>query len=720
MQTSSENPCSTFDFLSHKPAELQNLDIYPHLKHNIVNTLQNCQDPLTENSYYCFNCKLSTCPKCNLNSHKDHFLIPRYPCLNFSNSFFNNIENKIISAINIKNLKNEFIVKIEKLFNNIITKCNEIKTIKINEINTIFDFINKNVNELETNFNIAKEKMITYFNNNNNFFNLSSENTDTENTIFLMNFELINLCDNKNKKVITCIQNLKENLEKEMNTLHSNSHQVLNSFNIFINKEQKKSFELRNQFDDFYWDVITRINVYNEHIISTRKSMFNTLCKTGSFQNLDNLITVLDSKNKKGIKYIFNQNCSNSKNNSPISSKQKVVNESESNSEIINGNSSFRKTPRNIKTKKRSQFGVMTPDKNNSNIHTLDSKGRNMTKIDKLKRCKSNPMMQCNIQQSPNGKQNCKNKNNLITLDSRTKQRFFSYAVLDIYNKYFSMRKDINTSDSNQKIFSSSKRRNFLLKELAKPIIGSSDILIYDQTTNRSKKIRTTLNKTDHGYSTFPNGVRHILINNNYLYITGGTDQDNKPISTALLYNLQLKTLIQLPNMCFVHSYHSMEYLENYDCFIVIGGEINPFCEIYDLYTKKWSRLPELGCPRANVSIYFDKNTSDVYALFGLEGKISKKRNYSNLIEVIELNDISCGWIKVDYYKRAMIDLKENYVEVYPFTKDKLLLRGIKAKNHKYINAFYDLYKNEIVNVSDKVAEQLRIEDNQFKISEKK
>ena len=524
MQTPSETP---FDFLVHKPAELQNLDIYPHLKHNIINTLQNCQDPLTENSYYCLNCKLSTCPKCNLNSHKNHFLIPRYPCLNFSHSFFANIENQISSAVDIKNMKSEFIFKIEKLFSNIIAKCNEIKAIKINEVNTIFDFIHKNVSELETNFSVTKEKMMTYFNNNNHFFNLSSENTDTENTIFLMNFELINLCDNKNRKAITCIQNLKENLDQEMNNLHSYSHQVLKAFNVFINKEQNKSFELRNQFDDFYWDVITRINVYNEHIMAARRSMFNTLCKTGSFQNLDNLITVLDSKNKKGIKYIFEQHCSHSQsNNSPIDCVQNALNGSET-YRMINGSCSSRKTPRKLKNKKHSQIAVMTPDRSNYNMRTLDSKGRNMNAIDKLKRCKSNPVMQCNMQQSPNSQHiNIKHKNNSITLDSRTKQRFFSYAVLDIYNKYFSMRKDISTPESNHKIFSSSKRRNFVLKELAKPIIGSSDILIYDQSTNRSKKIRTTLNKTEHGYSTFPNGVRHILINNNYLYITGGTDQE--------------------------------------------------------------------------------------------------------------------------------------------------------------------------------------------------
>ena len=48
-----------------------------------------------------------------------------------------------------------------------------------------------------------------------------------------------------------------------------------------------------------------------------------------------------------------------------------------------------------------------------------------------------------------------------------------------------------------------------------------------------------------------------------------------------------------------------------------------------------------------------------------MEGSITKKKNYSEIIEVLELNDISGGWIKVDYYKSAMIDLKENYVDIH-------------------------------------------------------
>ncbi len=35
----------------------------------------------------------------------------------------------------------------------------------------------------------------------------------------------------------------------------------------------------------------------------------------------------------------------------------------------------------------------------------------------------------------------------------------------------------------------------------------------------------------------------------------------------------------------YPHSYHTLEYLENYVCKVLIGGELKTVCEIFDIYS---------------------------------------------------------------------------------------------------------------------------------------
>ena len=61
------------------------------------------------------------------------------------------------------------------------------------------------------------------------------------------------------------------------------------------------------------------------------------------------------------------------------------------------------------------------------------------------------------------------------------------------------------------------------------------------------------LNKEEHGYIFFPEGCRHILLNDN-LFITGGTDMYGMPINIVLEYNLQNNHISQLNNLVDNHS----------------------------------------------------------------------------------------------------------------------------------------------------------------------
>ena len=63
----------------------------------------------------------------------------------------------------------------------------------------------------------------------------------------------------------------------------------------------------------------------------------------------------------------------------------------------------------------------------------------------------------------------------------------------------------------------------------------------------------------------FPDGCRHLLIDSD-LYITGGTDNCGYPINIVLMYNVSIGEMSRITNLNDNHSYHSIEYLENYYC----------------------------------------------------------------------------------------------------------------------------------------------------------
>ena len=287
--------------------------------------------------------------------------------------------------------------------------------------------------------------------------------------------------------------------------------------------------------------------------------------------------------------------------------------------------------------------------------------------------------------------------------------------MIDLYSKLFSS-KPRKSFDSNSRVFADYNMRYNKLKEFVKPIKGTNEILIYDPQLNISNKHKVILDKETIGYDKFPEGNRHICINNK-LYITGGVDSLGTSISISLIYDVEKGIIKRINNMIVPHSYHSIEYLENYDCFIIVGGKDNNVCEIFDLFTNKWNKLPDLCSPRANTNLYFDSFSSDVYAMFGMEGPITNLiNNNCEIIEVLELNDINSGWIKIDYYKSSNVDLKQTLVTVVPFTRDKLLIfGGKKSRVNKHLYALFLMNKNELIKADEKILEEIKREEKKIK-----
>ena len=186
---------------------------YLFYEENIIHSEKNCKELINENSYYCLTCKHSVCSICGIEEHKNHFLIQRKNCLNYDTSFFNEISKLIEDSFLIEKKKDGIKKCICDSIEKIKLNLDYLKENKMNEIDKLFNQIYFSLNEIKKFYLNARETIENYYSKNKNFFNIilnnENGNIDLENTIFLMNFEIMNLCDNKNLDVLENINLIK-------------------------------------------------------------------------------------------------------------------------------------------------------------------------------------------------------------------------------------------------------------------------------------------------------------------------------------------------------------------------------------------------------------------------------------------------------------------------------------------------------------------------------
>ena len=813
---------------SSKPDELKNFDAVSHFKENIIHFYKNCSEPIKDYSYYCFTCKHSVCNECGLYEHKEHLLIQRDNCLNYDNSFFNDISKIIEDGLNLDSKKSQIKKDISKSISQLKEQLDIIEKDKLKEIDSIFKEIKANYESLKENYLKTKECIENYYKKNKKFFNIkikktkqaesenqnilkknaedkninssnknlnkptfinyfnindndTGPNRDYENTVFLMNFELMNLCDNKNLQISEISNNINSKIANMSQLIENNTNEFIESL-----KKNYLSFdsEIIQKFDDFYWDIKVRCEKYNEHVVQFQNLIYDIYRRNGCLDKLKDLLSLFDSKNNKGKDVLFNQQFF-IKMNDLSSLNTDVVKNMAKKLYISNGK---------IRTTSKGRFVSKTKltsisEKKEENKKPLSkplSPDRSENETES-KKPMTNNLMKNNL-----GTNQIPKRENII-LNQRLIQRFYAYSVLDFYSKYFKIHFDPQTADYDEEnniylnkdnfdnnnnpldkgknlgkniqrgkssgknkinnknvdiknvksgdmassgksiiekngklshrgnirtvsLLSNYSERYTELKEKVKPIIKTNYIQLFDPATTKITKIKVPLTKEEHGYTTFPDGCRHLLIDSD-LYITGGTDNCGYPINIVLLYNLEIGELTRLTNLNDNHSYHSVEYLENFDSIILIGGENSSSCEIMDLDSKKWTKLPSLNYPRANANIYYNNITSDLFVLFGMEGEMNSKTRNTDVIEVLELSDIMGGWMMVDYYKSVGLDLKGNYCITLPFTRDKLLVYGGSSARslEKRLFALFDMIKNECIKVDSDTMDLIKREENKIR-----
>ena len=840
-----------------KPNDLKNFDAVTHLRQNIIRFDKNCSEPIKDFSYYCFSCKHSVCNECGVYDHKEHLLIQRDNCLNYDNSFFNEISKVIEKGINIDIEKKQIKENITKSIKDVKEQLDILEKEKLKEIDSIFNEIKNNYINLKENYLKTKEIIENYYIINKNFFNIHIKITDKENnnelqnnnnnnkksheenpyltylndneigpnrdmdnTIFLMNFELMNLCDNKNLIILDISNDINNKITNLSNIIEQKTNSIISQIkNDYLNFGENG---IISKFDDFYWDVKIRCEKYNEHITQFKNTIYDIYKRNLSFDKLKDFLSLFDSKNHKGKDLLFNQqffikmNGLSSLKNDQAKNLSKNLYKSHGKIRSTLKKNFFRQTSQNSSLKSKENKTNEKMKMSNNLIHKgIDKYSNKCTNNNEskngIKRSNSNLFGKNKSLIDSNYSSLIIDKENII-LDQRVLQRFFAYSILDFYCKYFKIinleddnncdsydihniynrdikdddgtklkrkntdskkinknrsvklnrnserkfkkiindniyninniksikDKEFNSNNSNlferndnihnikinrnktyiksSSLISYYSERYMQLKEKVKPIIGTNYVQFFEPMTNRIIKMQLPLSKEMHGYTVFPEGCRHILIDSE-LFITGGSDNCGYPINIVLMLNIEIGELTRLSNLNDNHSYHSMEYLENFDSIVLIGGKNSSSCEIMDIDSKKWVKLPSLNYARANSNIYYNNVTSDLFVLFGMEGEMNGKAQNTDVIEVLELNDIIGGWMKVEYYKSVNFDMKNQYCVTLPFTRDKLIVYGgTTARSiEKGIFALFDMIKNEIIKVDSQTMDLIKLEENKIR-----
>ena len=300
-----------------------------------------------------------------------------------------------------------------------------------------------------------------------------------------------------------------------------------------------------------------------------------------------------------------------------------------------------------------------------------------------------------------------KTKNDVI-LNNPILNRNFTHVMTDLYDQYFRIPTiELQSSHADLKFKGLNDRGEEDITNICKVIEGTNQIMIYDRKLKKIIKKKLKLLKNPHGYTKFPLGCRSVLVGEK-LYITGGKDEFMQ-YAVCLIYDKKTEKIKRIMDMRNPRCYHTMVFNDVFETMMVVGGEHNFTVEIFDPLTNRWQELPELNIPRAIPLFYFDEGRGNMYAFFGVEGDYQKPI-YTDSIEILDLTEISQGWMKINYNNKARMDLK-CFLNIYPLNDFLMLIYGgLESRQLKRDACIYNLVKAEMTKIDKNLLEELRNE----------
>ena len=642
-------------------SEAVKLDIFQHMRIGVKNKDMNCIcENNLESLYYCVPCKVSCCPKCSLQDHSTHLLIQKEKYflkpkqLDASFGSIENILEKHELYKNIEGKRKELINEVEMTCQKIIDLANEWKEKKYKETNELFDELKNNIKDINLKKQDAKKLLNTFGSKHFNFFGVRDKNKDPFNTIFLINYDLLNipyLWSEQMTKLGNEIEgNMLDYKTREENVNKENVRQIKEI--LFLSDDEDplthekidEKFlplvKLKVQINDLNADKLKeidkRIQRFSKGIDGFKNSVMNSIKKHGNYKELARENNVYEHRKVKGADNLFSQ--------------------------------------RKMDNLSKGDENYLLPD------HPIKSK-------------------------------------NDIILNNPILNRNFTHVMTDLYDQYFRIPTiELQSSHADLKFKASELNGGngeFDISKVCKVIEGTNMIQIYDKKIKKIIKKKLKLLKNPHGYTKFPLGCRYILVGEK-LYITGGKDEFME-YPVCLIYDKKTEKIKRIMDMRNPRSYHTMVFNDIFETLMVVGGEHNYTVEIFDPLSNRWQELPELNIPRAIPLFYFDEGRGNMYVLFGVEGDYQKPL-YTDSVEILDLTEISQGWMKINYNNKARMDLK-CFLNLYPLNDFLMLIYGgLESRQSKRNACVFNLIKAEMNKIDRNLLEELRDESKNNKL----
>jgi len=486
----------------------------------------------------------------------------------------------------------------------------------------------------------------------------------------------------------------------------------VNESKLFI-PESCYEMDLKNIVDNL--DVL-------DNLESNYKSNRNVIIENNSQENLENFkvgkIELLTAKNKENIDFKNKFNFNN-KNNDEFKSKSdnkanQTLNElNKISSEFILTNNNKQIT--DIHLNKQKDFQQRRKNNLSLNLENINLENNSKMFNSTINKNQSHLNLHSHEQSSRLNDINNTTLNKSISFWKNKEEILKKYLILSLMGTYEEIQEieeeeNANPNLNNSKIEKIMKENDYLTNIndpiIAKIIENSNEILIYDKKSCSIAKHKVNLKKEIHGIENFLDGSRTIIAMDK-IFILGGRDALQQ-YSLCLEYDYKFNFIKKIPNMINPRAYHTLIFNHRSIKISAIGGENNKSCEEYDLYKGTWNKLPDLNIPRAYINCYINKNKNIIYALFGLKGEITKD-NFTDTVEILELDKKEKGWIKIDYFNKCDINLKTKYVHVFPIEPEKLLIVGncYSRYNHKTF-AIYDLKIDNISKIDSRIILEIR------------
>ena len=641
--------------------ETVKLDIFQHMRIGLKNKDFNCYcENDLDNLYYCIPCKVSCCAKCSLLEHSTHLLIQKEK---YSlkppqiEGAFSSVENMLERDDLFKNLQQ----KRKDLINEMEMTCKRIEALA----------------------NEWKEKKI--------------------------------------KEINELFDELLENIQ-ELNTKKVDAKKLLNTFGA----KHKTFFGLRDKNKDPHntiflinYDLLSIPYLWSEQMTRLGRDMEN---------NFLDYKTREESKNKDNVRRIkeilFLSDDEDPITHEKIDEKLLPLVKLKVEIKDFNGDK-LKDIDRRINKLNKGIDGfknsVLNSIRKHGNYKEL-ARENNIYEHRKVKGA-DNLFSQRKLDTLSKGDENylipdhpIKNKNDVI-LNNQILNRNFTHVMTDLYDQYFRIPTiELQSSHADLKFKGSENNGEEDPTNICKVIEGTNQIMIYDKKLKKIIKKKLKLMKNPHGYTKFPLGCRSVLVGEK-LYITGGRDEFME-YPNCLIYDRKTENIKRIMDMRNPRSYHTMIFNEVFETMMVVGGEHNYTVEIFDPLSNRWQELPELNIPRAIPLFYFDEGRGNMYVLFGVEGDYQKP-SHTDSIEILDLTEISQGWMKINYNNKARMDLK-CFLNLYPLNDFLMLIYGgLESRQSKRNACVYNLVKAEMTKIDKNLMEELRNEAKSNKLLNK-